>query len=38
MAHRKPVLIDNKLVVNSGYDKFRLLPGNALLVFEVADD
>lgn len=33
-----PVLIDNKLVVNSGYDKFRLLPGNALLVFEVADD
>ena len=29
------VLIDNKFIVNSGYDKFRLLPGNALLVFEV---
>lgn len=28
------VLIDNKFVVNSGYDKFGLQPGNALLVFE----
>lgn len=28
------VLIDNKFVVNSGYDKFALQPGNALLVFE----
>jgi hypothetical protein len=30
------VLIDNKFVVNSGYDKFALQPGNALLVFEAA--
>ena len=29
------VLIDNKFIVNSGYDKFRLQPGNTLLVFEV---
>ena len=28
-----PVLIEDKLIVNSGYDKFRLLPGNVLLVF-----
>lgn len=31
------VLIDNKFIVNSGYDKFRLQPGNALLVFEVPE-
>ena len=31
------ILIDNKFIVNSGYDKFRLQPGNALLVFEVPD-
>ena len=31
------VLIDNKFIVNSGYDKFRLQPGNALLVFEAPD-
>ena len=31
------VLIDNKFVVNSGYDKFALQPGNALLVFEATD-
>lgn len=31
------VLIDNKFIVNSGYDKFRLQPGNALLVFETTE-
>lgn len=29
------VLIDDKLIVNSGYDKFGLQPGNALLMFEI---
>lgn len=33
-----PVLIGNKLIINSGYDKFRLLPGNALLVFELEEE
>ena len=33
-----PVLIDDKLIINSGYDKFRLLPGNALLVFELEEE
>ncbi|MEM7327683.1 MAG: PQQ-binding-like beta-propeller repeat protein [Pseudomonadota bacterium] len=33
-----PVLIDDKLLINSGYDKFRLLPGNTLLVFELAEE
>lgn len=32
------ILIDNKFIVNSGYDKFRLQPGNALLVFEVPEN
>ena len=33
-----PVLIGDKLIINSGYDKFRLLPGNALLVFELEEE
>lgn len=32
-----PVLIDGKLILNSGYDKFREIPGNALIVFELAE-
>jgi len=32
------VLIDDKLIVNSGYDKFGLQPGNALLMFELQND
>ena len=32
-----PVLIDGKLILNSGYDKFRQIPGNALIVFELAE-
>lgn len=31
------VLIDGKLILNSGYDKFREIPGNALIVFELAE-
>ncbi len=33
-----PVLIGDKLIINSGYDKFRLLPGNSLLVFELEEE
>ena len=32
-----PVLIDGKLILNSGYDKFREIPGNALIVFELLE-
>lgn len=32
------VLIDDKFITNSGYDKFGLQPGNALLVFELQAD
>lgn len=29
-----PVVADGRIIVNSGYDKFGNIPGNALLVFE----
>lgn len=29
-----PVIADGRIIVNSGYDKFGNIPGNALLVFE----
>lgn len=32
-----PVLIDGKLILNSGYDKFREIPGNALIVFDLLE-